>query len=382
MFRMLNAGFPASEGMVHRYIIKSYPRRHGARSCIATAGCASFLASCLYKSKYSSVCEGKLLSAAQSADVSHVVQERFNLPLVPQSIQFVLVQRMVDFLASEIEKRTDVEDYRLTKVIQEALDDGVTEERVVRICNELEPALASQSMPLLTPPQQRDLLETVVRAILAPESRPMGIIAVREVSHGIDALLEPQRRALLVKDINSKVDIPFLDEAQEAVAIGAMLDAVSSALTRLVPREYLDLLRGSTSIEVADFKGLVTGRIVEVMPAVPGISSEKGASAVASVVDVLFDALLAGSIADEAAASLSDKGRLKFLLQRKTNLTAELDLANRGYRRRKATLDRQLAVTTKEVDELDSSNLALKIPALLVVAAGGIAGAFMIFTKR
>ena len=62
----------------------------------------------------------KLLTPLQAADVSNLVLEQYQVPLVPHSIQLVLVQRVVDLLASEIEKNTDAEDSKLAAWFQQA----------------------------------------------------------------------------------------------------------------------------------------------------------------------------------------------------------------------------------------------------------------------
>ena len=294
----------------------------------------------------------KLLTPLQAADVSNLVLEQYQVPLVPHSIQLVLVQRVVDLLASEIEKNTDAEDSKLAAWFQQALDEGLTDDLVGKICDALAPALTNEDIPLLSAQQQHDLLETVVRALLSPDSRPVGMIAVRQASKSIDCVLNEEGRSHLIAELNSKVDIPFLDEAQEAAVIGALLDAVSSTLQRLVPRDCLALLRGASPVEIGSFQVLLTEQIVSAMPPVPGLSKEDERDAVKAVVGVLFDAFVAGSVADEAVASLSTEGRVKFLRDREIGLLADMELAHRSHRRRVASLDRQLANTKKELRTL------------------------------
>ncbi len=75
--------------------------------------------------------------------------------------------------------------------MQKALEEGLTDDCVKRICDELAPALAAEGLPILSKEQQRGLLEAVIRVLLSPEVKPMlGLSATRKASHGLDSILD------------------------------------------------------------------------------------------------------------------------------------------------------------------------------------------------
>ena len=109
------------------------------------------------------LCEKKeLLTREQRADVAVMVAEKFSVPLIPASLQLALIQKGVDALVQEIEDRTDAEDSQVAVLMQASIDDGLSNDRLEKLCDELAPALVSTN-GLLSKHQQRELLEACLR---------------------------------------------------------------------------------------------------------------------------------------------------------------------------------------------------------------------------
>ena len=199
----------------------------------ALAGGDSFTARCESQQK-------ALLTPEQQADVSQLVAESFSAPLVPASLQLALISRGVAALSTAIEEHTAAEDSAVAALLQEALDDGLTNARLETLCNELAPALTRLPgvTAVLSAHQQRELLEFIVRALLSPECRrPVSIAVARRAADGLDRVLDADRRDATVTAIAARIDIPFLDEAAERRIIGLALGLVARALkARAAPR--------------------------------------------------------------------------------------------------------------------------------------------------
>ena len=199
----------------------------------ALAGGDSFTARCESQQK-------ALLTPEQQADVSQLVAESFSAPLVPASLQLALISRGVAALSTAIEEHTAAEDSAVAALLQEALDDGLTNARLEALCDKLAPALTRLPgvTAVLSAHQQRELLEFIVRALLSPECRrPVSIAVARRAADGLDRVLDADRRDATVTAIAARIDIPFLDEAAERRIIGLALGLVARALkARAVPR--------------------------------------------------------------------------------------------------------------------------------------------------
>ena len=213
--------------------------------------------------------------------------------------------------------------------MQAALDNGLTDELVEKLCDKLSPALTTEKLPLLSVEQQRELVEIAIRIILSRECRPLGIVAVQEASEGLGIILNERSRAALIEEINAKIDLPFLNEEQQSKIIGGVLDGVSSTIQTVIPSEFLDILSGSSPVEIEAFKELVVDRVMSVIPPIPPFTEEQNTAMVAAVVSVLFEALAEGSAVHEAAASLSTEGRIKFLRQKEERLVAGNTIGNK-----------------------------------------------------
>lgn len=325
--------------------------------------------------KKSECAKRKLLTPIQCADVANIVQEKFSVPLIPSSIQLILIQRAVNALVTELEDRTDVEDSKLAILLGQSLDAGITDELVEKICDELASSLANEKLPMLGVKEQRELLEVVVRTILSPECRPLGVATVHKASRGLDSLLDTEGRSRLVKQLNDKIDIPFLNEDQEAVFFGMVLDSVAKCIKIVIPGDILAVLDGSNQLELKNFKSYATNEVLSRLPFFPGVSVDLQKTLISTVVDILFDALIEGSAIHEVAESFSSSGRINFLRDKEVRLLAEKDLALRAYRRRDTNLQRDLLSVKKEIKSLEGASYAfMALYATTAFTIGGIIG--------
>lgn len=104
----------------------------------------------------------ELLTREQRADVDVMVAENFSVPLIPAALQLVLIQKGVAALAKAIEDRTDAQDSRVAVLMQASIDDGLSNDHLEKLCDEVAPALVSTN-GLLSKSQPRELLEACLR---------------------------------------------------------------------------------------------------------------------------------------------------------------------------------------------------------------------------
>jgi hypothetical protein len=96
-----------------------------------------------------------LLNSVQIDDITAVIMDGYTIPLVPVSLQVVIVGEAVKGVAAQLEKDPVVNSSKFTQHFQTALDDGVTDELMDELVSDLNGVL---DIPLLTEESEESLL--------------------------------------------------------------------------------------------------------------------------------------------------------------------------------------------------------------------------------
>ena len=152
--------------------------------------------------------------------------------------------------------------------------------------------------------------------------RPIVLAATRHSSSTLISVLDKSKRREAVQGIAAAIDIPFMSEDTEVLVLGTALDMVASAVQIVLPSSLLDVCTGADPVEISELKELVGSRVSSLVPRLPGIDADKQDAVINASVAVLIDSFFTGSAAHEAAASLSEEGRVIFLRERQASLEA------------------------------------------------------------
>ena len=109
------------------------------------------------------------------------------------------------------------------------------------------------------------------------------------------------------------------------------------------------MLQGSSSVEIEQLEQLAVARAEALIPDVPGITDRKH-DMIQAVVHIIFENAIKGSALEEAATSLNPEDRKRFLTEKEGRLRAELELMQRSFARKAASVQRQITETIEERD--------------------------------
>jgi len=312
--------------------------------------------------------------------------ERVEIPMVPSSIQEMVVGQAVQVVVDELPKRlTKSQMARLTSALHGAADGISCEEREAII-----DAIAGKldSVPLLPMNMRQAMVGTIVDIILGDMTVGSfgGAVVGSAIVDTTASLISADGRKRLAVRIAEKVDLPGLSESQEVALFECGINALGSVLETLIPPEWRPALQGASAAEIDAFKTTVvatlSGRV-----AVPFISNEKKQEFLGAVVDFAFEGFLDTTGLDGVV--LHPEAQLERLEATKQEAQEELEALRRQAARREASFQRRLARIEEQRVEirkelgLSGSSLGLATySAFAVLAAASAAGGLYFFVPR
>jgi hypothetical protein len=96
-----------------------------------------------------------LLSSLQIADITGMIIDGYSIPLVPTSLQAVIVGEAVKTVAAKLEEEPDVASSKFTEHFQTALEEGLTDALMDELVSDLNGVL---DLPLLNEESEENLL--------------------------------------------------------------------------------------------------------------------------------------------------------------------------------------------------------------------------------
>ena len=96
-----------------------------------------------------------LLNSVQIDDITAVIMDGYTIPLVPVSLQAVIVGEAVKGVVAQLEDDSAVASSKFTQHFQTALDNGLTDELMDELISDLNGVL---DIPLLTEESEESLL--------------------------------------------------------------------------------------------------------------------------------------------------------------------------------------------------------------------------------
>ena len=298
-------------------------------------------------------CDGSaIFTPAQQEDIAVMLAERINVGpfmMMPSSLKEMIATRIVAAVADAVS--SSELDEASSKEIQHAAETvtaGVSPETIDHVVDVVNKHI---NVPLVDEATEREIIRQAVSLMLG-DSQPLELLgsSVRSSSGIVRRLLEPEQRAKLAATLAARIDLPFLDEAQEKKLLERVIEGMGGALERVLPAETVRALDGLDTEELEKVKQLTVARLRATSSAVlPFVPAEQQQRAISALVDHVF-ALLADS--SLGAAVLAPAEQLERLKRAEALLRGSADSLKRQAARRQAEISRRLAAIERQKKEL------------------------------
>ena len=301
-------------------------------------------------------CDGgattSIFTPVQQEDVAMMLAERINVGpfiMMPAALKEAIASRIVAAVAeavgsSELDEASRAEIQRAVETVTAGVSPE-TVDRVVAVVNK------HVNVPLVDEATEHEILRQAVSLMLG-DTGPLELLGSSVSSGGgiVRRLLQPEQRAKLAATLAARIDLPFLDEAQEKKLLERVIEGMGGALERLLPAETVRALDGLDKEELDQVKQLTVARLqATTAAALPFVPAEQQQRAIGALVDAAFDALADSSL---GAAVLAPAEQLERLKRAEATLRASADSLARQGARRQAEIARRLAAVERQKKQL------------------------------
>jgi len=112
----------------------------------------------------------------------------------------------------------------------------------------------------------------------------------------VEMLSDSEINAIAIK-LNDKINLPFLDEAKELVVFGKIVKWIDKVLYKLLPNEYYELVKDATdgiSEEEADNIQERLTPLINNIVNIPFLDEKQEAKLISLVLDIIIKAMIKG----------------------------------------------------------------------------------------
>jgi hypothetical protein len=187
-------------------------------------------------------------------DITYEVEDQIRIPLVPNSVQQVLILGAVDQVCGLLETALDDTTQRQLQSAVHAGSQGVTPELIKHVGNQIVDRV--DSVPLLSRETKFKLVMVILKIVLGDETM-LDVTCKKLSSSAIDStrvLLNEGERAKLVHQLVQKYPVVGLSESQEEALFAKAVDGIAHILGTLVPPAMQNALNGATLADIAMLK--------------------------------------------------------------------------------------------------------------------------------
>lgn len=286
------------------------------------------------------------------------VQKSVWVPGVPPMVINFLMSKIVEVMADKMSFETTVElnsmlsggysagsDVKATKFEIDALAE--------KISAEIGPEI---NVPMVSEEDEEKAIKSILVSILsrrAISGAQKRRDTVKFIIKGGKAVLHEEGRNELVKELNEKVDVPFMNEEAEQKMLKKAVDSTAKLIEDNVPPSLLQIMDG---LELEDSKGYAEMRdtISERLEKVdlPGGFDLVPEPAKKWVIGKVVDALLESTIGDtqNEMATLTSEGRLAKLKRRREMCEQSLKVNEVRYQQEQDKLRKRIANIDKRIE--------------------------------
>jgi hypothetical protein len=268
------------------------------------------------------------------------------LPLIPDAILSLIIEQALQKLADSVSPAT------LTKIelmLAAAATESPYDDMSVRERNELADLVAKElnesiDIPLVVTQQQEVVLQKVFRTVFSTLSTNKELaknILVQELDVALNVFKDPASRKLLVDAINRAIDIPILNEDQEAFLFDKLIDQCAHVLDWILPPNFLTTLRSMPMNGMDEMKEYLVNTVSEHVD-LPILNDSQERSLIEGLVTVLIDSTNNSTENDATFMMLTEERQREQLLQRCHELEQDMVRCRREYKQEYSNLRAQL----------------------------------------
>eukprot|EP00545_Synedropsis_sp_CCMP1620_P012093 CAMPEP_0119014742 /NCGR_PEP_ID=MMETSP1176-20130426/10341_1 /TAXON_ID=265551 /ORGANISM="Synedropsis recta cf, Strain CCMP1620" /LENGTH=346 /DNA_ID=CAMNT_0006967979 /DNA_START=39 /DNA_END=1079 /DNA_ORIENTATION=- len=276
-----------------------------------------------------------------AADVTRAV----NLPFVPSPVVAYILKQSIRKISTDLSKDTmeRLQEVLQTEATSSTLDD-LSKDEINSLADQVAKELnLSIDAPMLDEEQEFLVLQQIMRVVFSVittnDKEKHKAFIKTNISASKDLLSSPESRKTLVAAINKAVDVPILDETQEATLIGAAVEASSDLVRSLLPPDLIETLKGETPESIGKMKEYVIASANEKLD-IAGLSEDQERMLLEAMVSILIDTYVDNTEA-EFLLMTPDEQKVK-LKEMKETLERKKDLSQRRYEREQSNLAVQI----------------------------------------
>lgn len=287
------------------------------------------------------------------------VKERVDLPFIPETILAAIIdqslQKLATHVSPEILKKIEL---MLAAAATESPYDDMGEAERNQLADEVAKEISQNvAMPMLVHAQQEDVvLQRIFRAvfaILTTKKCYAKDILVAELDMVLRVFKDPSSRKLLVDAINKIVDIPMLNEHQEAIVFDTLIDRCADILEWILPVDFGTTLRDMPVDGVEEMKVYLVDTINSRIN-IPMLNEDQEQALIQGLVTILMDSSarlfeLEENEGDNTTMTtnvafmlLSEEGQQQQLIRRCEQLEQDMVQSKRDFKAKYASLKAQL----------------------------------------
>lgn len=282
--------------------------------------------------------------------IARDVYESLDVPFyIPQPVVTYLMEQTVQNLSSDLSQDTKL---KLQEMMEARATPSKDDDFAAEDINALADAMAAEinpniDVPVLDEAQEYVLLQQILRVVLQSigqaDNNPSKSLISSNLDVSVDLLAGPESRQRLAKSIDAKmmavVQLP-LEESQRLAIISKAVDSSADMLTRLLPPDLLESLKGESTQGLLNIKEYLIDTVNAKVDIV-GLDETQERQLIDTMINLLIDEYVDGTNAEFLL--LTPDEQEERLIQRQLELQRRKEFAQRRLERELSSLDCQLA---------------------------------------
>lgn len=293
--------------------------------------------------------------------IARDVEKSLDVPFfIPTPVVTYLVEQAVRRLSTDLspETKEQLQELAQAAATPSKNDDFLQHEidqLADRIAKDINPKV---DVPVLDEKQEYVLLQQILRVALQSMTSENKINWDANIQASREILGGPESRLALAKSIDTKIDFPLpLDDAQRLALISTALDGSADLLTKLLPPELLESLKGESPEGILKMKEYLIDA-VNVKVDLVGINEEQERQLIETMVNLLIDEYIDDTEAENLL--LTQEEQQAWLEEKKLALEREKTFSQRRFEREQVSLDRKLDRIEARLKEMRRSRSFLR----------------------
>lgn len=293
------------------------------------------------------------------------IQENIDLPfMIPSPMIGYLVEQTIRNISTDLSRSTKV---KLQEFVEAAAtpskNDDLLEEEINQLADQIAKDINPKiDVPVLDEDQEYLLLQQIMRVILqsmAMQKSDFKMMVNTNLQMSRELLGSPESRLQLAKAIDKKIEIslPMIDEAQRLALISKALDSSADMLSKLLPPELLESLKGESPEGLLKMKEYLIDTVNAKVDLV-GLNEEEERQLIDTMINVLVDEYVDDTEAE--ILFLNQEEQEIRLREKRLGLEREKEFSQRRFEREQANIDHKLERIKQRLKEIRRSKSLLR----------------------